>query len=79
MPTRPFTMSKVDDSKDELDLAFMAFQCDDDDADILGSVLFLAASEPFLKRQKQDIGTERYSLERLRREVAAQGTALRGT
>ena len=73
MPTRPYTMSEIDDSKILATMGEMLLQCDDEDADLAAFACFGAAAEPLVKRQKQNIGKEHFSLARLRREAAEKG------
>ena len=72
MPTRAYCAAELDDSQLMLDAA-LALDSEDEDEAELQEMLMLAACEPAIKRLRQEIGSEKLSLNRLRREAAEHG------
>ena len=73
MASHPFTAGELDQSKTLIELCMHLDDGDDSDVE-LGEDLLLMAAEPLQRGFKQEIGPEKLSLERLRREAAERGT-----
>ena len=73
MPSYPFTAGELDESKTLIELACLLDDGDDSDLE-LGEELLMLAAEPMQRGSKQEIGPEKLSLGRLRREAAERGT-----
>ena len=72
MPTRACCAADLDDSQLMLDAA-LALDSEDEDEAELQEMLVQAACEPAVKRLRQEIGSEKLSLNRMRREAAEHG------
>ena len=72
MPTRPYTVRERKDAEMLIEMA-MALDPDDASDEELFDELFAAGAEPFVRMRKQEIGPERLSVERLKREMAERG------
>ena len=73
MPCYPFTAGELDESKTLIELCMHLDDGDDSDVELAEDLLLMAA-EPLQRGSKQEIGPEKLSLERLRREAAERGT-----
>ena len=72
MPTRSAFAADLDDSALVLELA-KQMDSDDSEDEEMQEYLLLSACEPALKRLRQEIGKEKLSISRLRREAGALG------
>ena len=72
MPTRSAFAADLDDSALVLELA-KQMDSDDSEDEEMQEYLLLSACEPALKRLRQEIGKEKLSISRLRREAEALG------
>ena len=72
MPTRPATADEVAEAELFMQIA-AALDPDDSDEEDVQEMFLFAACEPAVKRLRQEIGGEKLSIERLRREAAAAG------
>ena len=72
MPTEPYTGSELEESRLLLNIVDALFDGDEDDQDV-AEMLLLNAVEPLQRQLFQDIGPEKLSLARLRREALASG------
>ena len=72
MPTRAYSAAELDEAAMLLDVAGALDSEDEDEAEVK-ELLILGACEPAVKRLRQDIGPEKLSIARLRREAADRG------
>jgi len=73
MPTLAYVHSELKESATLLELAFELDESGSSSDESLADLLIKAACEPLCRRRLQDIGPERLSLERLRRESHERG------
>jgi len=72
MPSAPFFAGELDDSKLMMKIAAELDSGDESEQELADMFMYEAA-EPLLRRNRQDMGPEKLSLERLRRENAERG------
>ena len=75
MPTSPYTASEMAEVREVIKV-MLALDDDDEDDEELNELLLLFACEPLQRTLAQDIGPERFSLARLRREAAERGRSV---
>lgn len=73
MPTPATFATELDESAFLLEMSAALDDSDDSDEEEMQELLLLAGIEPAAKRLRQEIGEQRLSLERLRREAAEAG------
>ena len=74
MPSQPYTAAEIDESKALLELINALLDGGDESDEELADDLMPFVCEPLQRCFKQEIGPERWSLERLRREARERGT-----